>query len=116
MNNLLFHKGKSSMGDEADALLDRLESSKLDSNIERYISDYNAAKSAAVGNICNCPVCRKQFKKSKPNQAFAPGHRKCKDRYHNTTNEAHRKRALHHFSFRKNFTQFEDFEDYDHSY
>jgi hypothetical protein len=95
------------MGDEADALSDRLESSdiELDSNIERYISDYNAAKSAAVGNICNCPVCRKQFKKSRPDQAFAPGHRKCKDRYHNTTNETRKERALH-------FSQ----NNYDHSW
>lgn len=94
------------MGEEADALTDQHDgtSIELEYDIERYISDYNIAKSAAVGCIVNCPVCRKQFKKSRPDQAFAPGHRKCKDRYHNTTNPDRRERA-------KRFYQGDDYDE-----
>ena len=46
---------------------------------------YKLAKSAKVGDTCNCPSCGTEFEKTNYQQAFCrtKGKTKCKDRYWN---------------------------------
>lgn len=54
-------------------------------NKEQYITN----KKSKVADFCICPVCNSDFVKKQYSQAFCC--LKCKDRYHNSFGDRHKK-------------------------
>lgn len=67
--------------------------------IEEMRAAYQSAREAPRGAVVNCATCELPFMKKHPRQAFCKreGHR-CKDRYHNLTNDTRRQRMLDRLS------------------
>ena len=89
------------MGDEAEALNERYNGDEInDPSSIHYISNrkelYIIAGKAIIGETITCPVCEKRFKKKSYQKRFCSnkGRGNCKDRYHNSTNESRRRRAI----------------------
>ena len=89
------------MGEEAERLDDigqTLEANEvmLDVRQNEMMRLYGLSEDTLCGNHFACPTCEKTTLKNTYNRRFCST--KCKDKYHNTTNDARRRRSAHRFS------------------